>query len=130
MYHVSGHKNAPKTERALPGLVVNVCFNKLWPEKNSPSFLLTQCIMPEIPSFFSSLCRLLSSLCAEVRSGVQVSVVGTFSCEEQCLSGAVRANEENVRPRLSMWPSNSTPREIRPHKNVDTNVPSSVIQHS
>lgn len=53
MCHVSGYKNAPKTDRALPGLAVNVCFNKLWPEKDSPSFLLTQCIMPEIPSFFS-----------------------------------------------------------------------------
>lgn len=35
MCHVSGHKNAPKTDRALPGLVVNVCFNKLARKKFS-----------------------------------------------------------------------------------------------
>lgn len=73
---------------------------------------------------------LLSSLCAEVRSSVQVSLVGTFTYQEQCLSGAMRASEENVRPRLSIWSSNSTPREICPYKNVDANVPSSIIHHS
>lgn len=43
MRHVSGYKNAPKTDRALPGLVVNVCFNKLCEKKILHLSLLFQC---------------------------------------------------------------------------------------